>query len=361
MCRHTRSDNLQAYREHTIMEHSHPKITVIGAGAIGGVTAAFLSRAGWDVQIVCKRQEIAEQCSDPGLLITGLRGESLTPLHAVASVKELSGRLQVVLLATKATDCVSAAQELLPMLSDDGFVVSLQNGICEEALADVLGRERLIGCVVAWGATMLGPGRLEVTSPGEFVIGNLDGKVDPRLNLLKEALSGAAPTRISDNIMGELYSKLIVNSCINTLGALTGLTLGKLLASAQVRNIFLGLMTEAVAVANAMDIRIEPGGGGKLDYYTFLAGDGFWSRLRKHATVRVIGFKYRRIKSSSLQSLERGRPTEIDYLNGYICNKGRDFGVPTPLNDTVTGMVKEIESGQRKISPQNVTDPRLRL
>lgn len=341
------------------MEHNQPTITVVGAGAIGGVTAAFLNRAGWNVEIVCKRQEIAKQCADPGLFITGLRGESRTQLHAVASIKELSEPLEVVLLATKANDCVSAAQELLPMLSPDGFVVSLQNGICEEALADVLGRERLIGCVVGWGATMLGPGRLEITFPGEFVIGNLDGKMDSRLDLLKDALSNVVPTRISNNIMGELYSKLIINSCINTLGVLTGLTLGKLLASARVRNIFMALMTEAVAVANAMNIRIEPGGGGKLDYYKFLSGDGFWSRLRKHATVRVIGFKYRRIKSSSLQSLERGRLTEIDYLNGYICNKGKEYGVPTPLNDTVTAMVKEIESGKRKISPDNVADPML--
>src|SRR3972149_1041345 len=118
------------------MEQNRPKITVIGAGAIGGVTAAFLSRAGWDVEIVCNRQEIAERCLNPGLLITGLQGESQTPLHAVVSIKELSGPVHVVLLATKANDCVSAARELFPMLSDDGFVVSLQNGICEEALAE---------------------------------------------------------------------------------------------------------------------------------------------------------------------------------------------------------------------------------
>jgi 2-dehydropantoate 2-reductase len=332
-------------------------VTVVGAGAIGGVTAAFLKKAGWNVKIVCKHQEIADRCAEPGIHLLGKKGEDHVRLRALKNITDLNEPQDVTFLATKATECVDAARELLPFLRDDSVLVSLQNGICEQALAEIVGRERVMGCVVGWGATMHGPGELEVTSHGEFVIGAIDGKPDHRLQLAQEMLRTVMPTRISDNVMGELYSKLIINSCINSLGAITGLTLGKMLAVKKVRNIFIELMREMMAVAEAMDITVEPGGGGKMDYYRFLADRGRIADLKRHLLIRLIGFKYRRIKSSSLQSLERGRITEIDFLNGYVCEQGRRLGVPTPLNENVVSVIKEIESGERQIGLDNLSDP----
>jgi 2-dehydropantoate 2-reductase len=170
-------------------------------------------------------------------------------------------------------------------------------------------------------------------------------------------LNEVAPCRISQNIMGELYAKLVINACINSLGAIAGLNLGGLLAVKKVRNIFIVLMREAMDVAEAMGLKVEPGGGGKLDYYRFVEGKGLLAQWKRHLMIRAIGFKYRRIKSSSLQSLERGRGTEIDYLNGYICERGREHGVPTPLNDIVVAMVKQIEAGERSITPENIYNP----
>jgi 2-dehydropantoate 2-reductase len=331
-------------------------IAVVGAGAIGAATASFLAKAGWNTEIVCKHQEIADLAHSPGLHVFGVKGEHYVPMRAVKDIKDLSGPKEVVLLATKATDCLEAAKELLPVLSPNSIVVSLQNGICEDALAGVIGRDRMVGCVVGWGATMHGPAQIEMTSPGEFVIGNIDHRPDQRLPLVQEMLSAVVPTRISDNIMGELYSKLVINSCINSLGVITGMNLGKLLATSKIRKIFTALMREAMAVAAAMGIKVEPAGGGKLDYYRFLDGSSFTSNLKRNLLIRIIGFKYRRIRSSSLQSLERGRRTEIDYLNGYICDRGREHGVPTPINDVVVSMIRQIEAGTRKISLENLND-----
>ncbi len=201
---------------------------------------------------------------------------------------------------------------------------------------------------------MHGPGELEVTSPGEFVIGNIDSKPDDRIPMLQEITSAVVPSRISNNIMGELYSKLVVNSCINSLGAITGLKLGKLLSIKQVRKLFIEIMREAIAVADAMKIHVEPGGGGKLDYYKFLQNSGTVSNWIRHLTIKIIAFKYRRIKSSSLQSLERGLPTEVDFLNGYICQKGREHRVRTPVNDTIVTVIKDIESRKLKIGLENL-------
>ncbi len=339
------------------MTGTDSRIAVVGAGAIGGITAAVLARAGFDVEVVCKHQDTVDRAVGPGLHVFGVMGDFRVPVKAVKSITNLSGAKDVVFLAVKAADAVPAAEELLQFLDDNSILVSLQNGICEDALAHVVGRGRVIGCVVGWGATMHGPAELEMTSSGEFVVGNIDHRDDVHLPAVKHMLDTIVPTRISENIMGELYAKLIINSCINSLGALTGLHLGRMLAIRKVREIFFEIMREAMATAEAMHIKVEAGGGGKLDYYEFLAPGGILSALKRHLIVRIIGFKYRRLKSSSLQSLERGRRTEIEYLNGYICDRAREHGVPTPMNDALVAMIREIETGSRKITPDNINEP----
>jgi 2-dehydropantoate 2-reductase len=338
------------------MKPNGRKIGVIGAGAIGGVSAAFMKKAGWDPVLVCKHAETLKQVTSPGLAVTGLKGTHTVPLRAVRTVADLPADLDVVFHATKANDCVAAARELLPRLHTESIVVSLQNGISEDALAGVLGRERVAGCVVGWGATNNGPGRIEVTSEGEFILGSIDHQPDARLESIQPMLNAVQPTRLSDNIMGELYAKLIINACINSLGAITGAPLGQLLAVRKIRSVFIALMREAMAVADAMDLAVAPGAGGKLDYYTFTEGDRWPQRLKRHLFIRLIGFKYRRIRSSSLQSLERGRPTEIDYLNGYICDRAAEHAVPVPVNRAVVVMIKKIEAGACAPSMANMDD-----
>ncbi|MFH0821866.1 MAG: 2-dehydropantoate 2-reductase [Pseudomonadota bacterium] len=336
------------------MDINDTRVAVVGAGAIGGVVAAGMAKAGWNVELVCKHREIAEKAASVGLHVLGVKGEAHVPVTGVEDVRGLSGAKDVVFLATKANDCVSSATALLPFLKEAGAVVSLQNGICEDAIAQVIGPRRVIRCVVSWGATMRGPAELEVTSRGEFVIGSFDDQPDGRLDIVRQMLESVETTRISQNMIGEQYSKLMVNSCINSLGAITGQELGKILASRAARDAFIVLIKEAMAVAVAMGMKVEPGGGGKLDFYRFVAGSGAISNFRRHLLIRLIGFKYRRLRSSSLQSLERGLKTEVDFLNGYICDRGREHGVPTPLNDTVVAMIKEIEEGRRRIAPENL-------
>lgn len=164
------------------------RIAVVGAGAIGGVTAAFLKIGGWNPQLVCKHQQIVDQARAEGLKISGIRGNHTVKLEAVKDISDFTASLDLVFLATKGTDCLQAAEALLPCLKKDAVVVSLQNGICEDDLGTVLGRERVMGCVVGWGASMTGPGRLEVTSKGEFVIGNIDNLKDENLPFVRKML-----------------------------------------------------------------------------------------------------------------------------------------------------------------------------
>ena len=330
------------------------RIVVVGAGAIGGITAAFLKKDGYDVTLVCKHQEIATLSSGRGLHITGVRGDVTVAVPAVAAVEELTGMFNVALIATKAYDMPASAKHLLPYLTPDAFVLSLQNGICTDALAMVVGAERTVGCVIGWGATMHAPAELEMTSAGEFIIGRLSG--DPlALKPLQVALGCVIETVISDDIFAALYSKLIVNSCITSLGAICGLKLGEMLKRRQARNIFIAIIAEAMAVAHAMNLTVPPFGG-KLDYERLMHGNGALDRLRRHIMIYIVGLKYRNLKSSSLQSLERGRPTEIDYFNGFIAAKGDSLNVPCPVNRRLTQMVKEIENGKRSIKIENLWD-----
>jgi 2-dehydropantoate 2-reductase len=335
------------------------KIVVIGAGAVGGVIAGYLSNLNYNVQLVCKHREILDSIENNGLRIEGIREHIISYPDTVIDVSQLTDNPDIVFLATKANDVQEVAQNILPFLKEDTVIVSLQNGICEDLIAEIVRPDRTVGCVVGWGATMLGPGRLELTSAGEFIIGELDGEVTHRLLIIKSMLEKIFKVKLSTNIYGALYSKLIINSCITTLGAISGLYLGDLLNLNIARWIFLHVVTEAVQVATTNQIKLEKIAG-KIDPYKFalipkeLDNNLSFSLLKKHLMIQLIGLRYRRLKSSSLQSLERGKPTEIDFLNGYIVKKAQQFNIPVPINQKLVTMVKNIESGKMKINRENL-------
>lgn len=322
-------------------------IAIIGAGAIGGITAAFLTLAGHDVQIVCKYEEKAEIIRTKGLHVTGVRGEHFVPMKAVADIEHLSGKKDYILIVTKAYDMPDAAKRALAFAHEDTIFLSMQNGICVDTMKEIVGKNTA-GCVIGWGSNMLPNGTLNMTSEGEFVIGgeNID------LTELKQIMSDFMPTRISSNIINELYGKMVVNACITSMGVISGLGLGVMLKKRTARNIFISIMKEAMLVADAMKLEVPPFAE-KLDYYKFIKGNSIFAKIKRHSLIRIIGFKYRRLKSATLMSLKRGKPTEIDYFNGFIVKKGVELSVPTPLNAKIVSMIKEIERKERESTPEN--------
>ncbi|MHA1584350.1 MAG: ketopantoate reductase family protein [Promethearchaeota archaeon] len=330
------------------------KIAVIGAGAIGGITAAFLKKMGYNVSIVCKYEKYAEKINTEGIHIFGVNGEFQIVIPSVAKIMDLdpNRKFDIIFTAVKATDLDDVAKQIDPYLLDDSVVVTLENGIVEEKMADWVGKSRVVGAVTGFGATMYPEKGMEMTSMGEFVIGTLDNIAQPKLQIIQQMLSTIVPTRISRNIIGDLYSKLIINSCITSLGAVCGLFLGEMLRKKKIRKIFIEIIREAIAVADASNIHVEVYNN-KLNYYTFLKSDSKFNSFKRHLLIKLIGFKYRRLKSSSLQSLLRNKPTEIHFLNGFISDKGREFGILTPVNDKIIELIEEIEMGKRKINLSN--------
>jgi len=338
------------------MKKTDLKILVVGAGAVGGITAALLRRNGFNVEIVCKYDDYAKLVSDKGIAVSGACGEFNIKIPAFATVSQVREEKDIVLLATKATDMIEAVHSIDTILKKDGFLISMQNGICEDDLALVIGKNRIIGCVTGWGATMESAGKLVMTSTGDFIVGYPDRQTDDFLSEIAEILSVVVPVKTTNNITGHKYSKLIINSCITSLGAICGLYLGKMLMIRKVRNIFIEIIREEVNLAEKMNIKIEVFGG-KLDFKKFIKGRSSIQEMRRHLILMIIGYRYRKLKSSSLQSLERGKLTEVDFLNGYIVRNGELFGSPVPVNTMILNMLHQIEQKKRAIAADNFNDP----
>ncbi len=337
------------------MNVKEKSVLVVGAGSIGGISAAFLKKAGYNVEIVCKYEDYKESIINEGLRVKTPAGSFSEKMKAYASLTDVGEKKDIILFALKATDMKEGANDLKPLLNGGSLVVSMQNGICEPELERILGSEHIVGCIVGWGATMDKPGRLVMTSGGDFVIGYIDRNEDERLAGIAELLETIAPVRTSSNMMGQLYSKLIINACITSVGAITGLLLGEMMRRRKARKLFVRIIREALELAYILKIQVEDYAG-KLNYYDFIDDKRKMPELRRYIILRLMGFKYRGLKSSSLQSLQRGKLTEIDYLNGYIASNGREYGVPTPVNAAIVNMIHEIEDGKREISIFNLDE-----
>jgi len=334
------------------MKNKKLKILVIGAGGIGGTTAAFIARAGYSIEVVDCLPGLAQKIEEKGLYVKTPKETFIQKIKAFSNIEEIKEKKDVILIATKVNSLQNLSTSIDPILKNDSVIVSLQNGMCEEYLSERFGEKRILGCVVGWGATVHEPGKLEKTSDGDFVIGTLNNKGCNHFDFLKAILSQAAIVKCTDNIYGTLYSKLIINSCITTLGAICGLTLGQMLSKHKYRKIFIDTICEAVKVGRAKGIILEKYAG-KIDFNEFADRTSILANLKKHLIIFIVGLKYRKLKSSSLQSLQTGRETEIDFLNGYIVNKARECNVNTPVNNWLISLVKEIEKGIRTISPEN--------
>ena len=336
-----------------------PSIAVAGCGAVGGVIGGFI----WDKEdtvLICKNPEITQAIRTHGLYVKGVRGNWRFTPRAYANFSDQRDKFDIILLTMKATAVMDAAREALEYLKPNGFIVTFQNGIVEDKVLEIVPREKLVGGIIGFGGTMHSPGVVEMTSRGELVIGELDGQITERVKELQRILNYVTPTRVTTNIWGAKYSKLLINACITTMGAISGLYLGEMLARKEFRKIFGEIIYEGVKVARAKGLKLEKISGVPIDKLAPTDSErkpGFTpSKFLKDFIIRLIGFRYRRLKSSSLQSLERGRKTEVDFINGTIVNYGKEVGVPTPVNEKIVQMVHEIEDGVRKISPQNLEE-----
>ncbi|MEZ4390067.1 MAG: 2-dehydropantoate 2-reductase [Polyangiales bacterium] len=340
-----------------------PRVLVVGCGGIGGITAAHLHQhltpLGGAVVGFTTNEVIAAAVTEQGYRLAGADGARTVRGRCVTSLVGEPEPFDVVVLATQPPQVEDAARGALPWLAPEGVMLVLQNGLCEARIARIAGVERVVGAVVGWGAAMPEPGRYERTAAGGFTLGRIDGVDDPRLRAVASALECIGPVTITSNLAGARWSKLAINCTVSTLGTLGGERLGVLMRSLTVRRLALRIMTEVVRVAAAEGVRLEKVSGTlDLDWLALtdaeIAAAGSASLVAKHATLLAVGARFRRMRSSMLAAIERGRPPAVDFLNGEVVDRGARLGVPTPVNAAARELVHAIARGERRSSRETI-------
>jgi 2-dehydropantoate 2-reductase len=328
-------------------------VLVIGPGAIGALVAARMADAGTDVVVACRTAAAEADLRRRGLAAIaadGSRIEAHPPVvHHPTGLQEPP---RMAVLATKCQAAEAALEAWLPSLQEDAPVVAMQNGVMGDALAAIAG-DRLVEGTVAFPATLEAPGVSRQTGPGHFVVGpwpKPHARDDPAAyRAVAEVLADVAAVRASPNMLGVKWSKLLINSCISTLGVATGQELGELLRDPHAQKAFLRIVEEGHAAGRADGVRFEAVSGFRPGLFAAQVPG-------RRALLGILARKYRRHRSSSLQSLERGQRTEVDYLNGHIAATGRRHGVPTPINSALVRLLHRIESGDARPSPTHLEE-----
>jgi 2-dehydropantoate 2-reductase len=319
-------------------------VLVVGAGAIGGVTAAKMTGEVRRVAVLDANEEHVERMREPGLLLDDLGGERRVRIEAHADPDGLDGPFDLALITLKAPYLESALGPLLERGLVETFV-SLGNGLVQERIAGIVGEEQLIWGTVEWGATNLGPGHLAQTTRGHFVVGEPDGSVRERTRLLAGALGAVDEVRVTENIRGQIWSKLLVNSAFSGLGAVSGLLYRDVVDDPDGREVALAVWREGYDVGQAQNLELEDVLGVPAES---LVVRGPEDRERADEALEVAMQQAGATKASMLQDLERGVKTEVDVINGGVVEKGREHGVQTPLNSRVVELVHAMEKGARR-------------
>lgn len=326
---------------------------IYGAGSLGTVLGAYISKNGGQVDLINRNKAHVEALKQNGAKIVGTV-EMTVPVTALTP-DEMQGKYDLIILLTKQLYNVEVLQGLVEFMNDDCIVCTLQNGLPELSVSEVVGEDRTMGCTVAWGATMLEPGVVELTSEPDsmsFGLGRMNGQKDDKLYEVKAFLEQMCPVEIEENFMGVRWSKLLINAAFSGMSAVTGKTFGEAAQDKDSRVCVQMLIKECIDVAAAAGIKIEPVQG--KDIVKLLDFKGGLKKKISYFIIPLAIKKHALLKASMLQDLEKGKKTEVDFINGIVCQYGKKFNVPTPYNDEVVAIIHGVEDGKLTCCMENV-------
>lgn len=328
------------------------KLLVWGAGAIGGTIGAYLARAGHEVTFVDVVEDHVDAIHHHGLSVTGpldefcVRADAYTP-------QTLTGVFETVLLCVKAQDTVAATEAIVPFLSDHGSVVSVQNGLNELVIQEIVGAERTVGAFVNFGADYLEPGLILYGGRGAVVLGELSGETSERIVVLHEAfLDFDEAAIVTDNIFGYLWGKLAYGAQL-FVTALTNDSIADCLDDPEYRSVYIAIAKEVLSVATAQNIQPESFNG--FTPSAFLPDAPVEISMESLDEMVAHNRKSAKTHSGIWRDLAvRKRKTEVDPQLGPIVDFGRRVGVPTPLTTRLIELIHEIEDGVREQKRANL-------
>jgi len=324
------------------------RFLIWGAGAIGGTLGAYLARAGGDITLVDTLVQHVDAITREGLRVRGPIDEFTVRVPAFTP-QSLTGTWDAIILATKAHHTDAAVRALLPHLTAGGCVVSAQNGLNELAIAEIVGPARTVGAFVNFGADYLEPGVIHYGGHGAVVVGEIDGRVTPRVIAIRDAWQHFDLRAIvTPNIWGYLWGKEAYGAMLFAT-ALTNESIADALAMPAYRHLYIALAREILAVAAARGVRPEAFDGFDPAAYLITAPPGEAER----SLDALVAHNRRSAKSHSgiwRDLAVRKRPTEVDPQLGIVVTLGAEAGVPTPLTARLVAMIHEIERGERPLS-----------
>ena len=329
------------------------RIAIYGAGSLGTILGAYISKAGVAIDLINRNKAHIEALQSQGAQVTGT--VQFTQSVTAYTPEQMSGKYDIIFLMTKQQHNVQVVAMLKDYLADDGVLVTFQNGLPEVQIAEILGDERVLGCTVAWGATLQGPGVCELTSEPDalsFSLGAISPKRSQHFDKVKELLCLMGTVDVEDNFLGTRWSKLLINAAFSGMSAVLGCTFGEAAGPRESRRVVQALIKECIDVCQKGGIRIEPVQGKdivKLLNYT--------NPVKKALSFFIIPIairKHAKLKASMLQDIEKGKLTEVDAINGAVSAFGRKVGFPTPANDRVVEIIHKIEQGELKPCVENL-------
>lgn len=302
------------------------KIAILGAGALGCAIGASLTEGGHETWLLDRTPVHVETMRRDGLRVDDANGSRRVAVRATTEASDV-GVADLVVVLVKSFHTDAAMRGARTLAGPDTAVLSLQNGLGhEDILADIVGRERVLAGKTYVGGVLRGPGHIESGVAGKATyIGELDGRLTPRVQAIAAAFEAAGlTTAISDNIVGTMWDKLLVNVATGALAGITRLTYGQLYDEPLLEATALAAVSEAIAAARAAGVKLS-----------MTDPKQAWSLAREGLPAAF--------KTSMLQSLEKRSITEVDFINGSVVRWGERFGVPTPVNATLVACVKGIE------------------
>ena len=329
------------------------RYAIYGAGSLGTVLGAFITKNGGQIDLINRNRAHVDALREKGARITGTV-EMTVPVTALTP-DEMTGRYDVILLLTKQLHNPEVVTMLRDHLAEDGVLVTLQNGLPEPGIAEIIGENRTMGCVVEWGAGLTAPGVCTLTSEPDslsFHMGRMEGISDAQYQTVKALLEKMCPVHEEKNLLGARWSKLLINATFSGLGTVVGGAFGDVSENADARKVAIRCMKECIDVGHAAGVTFAPVQGKditKLFYYK-----GSFKRMIATLLIPIAMKKHRGIVPSMLQDIRAGKPCEVDAINGVVCGYGRKLGVPTPINDRIVEVIKKEQSGELKPEAANI-------
>jgi 2-dehydropantoate 2-reductase len=329
------------------------KTIILGAGSLGTIAGALITKNGGEVLLVDANKAHVDALNKNGATVTGTMKLNV-PIKAITPDR-MDGAYDLVFYLVKQTYNESALKALVPHLHKDSIVCTMQNGVPEDEVARYVGREKVMGCAVGWGATWIGPGVSELTSdPGKMTLdlGELDGSLTERIKKAAAILEKICPTEITTNLAGIRWAKLLINATLSGMSASLGCTFGDVLDNDKALACAAFIGDETIRIAAGLGVTLEKIQGADLRILAFKTRA---EMMQKFGIYRAVFGPHKLLKASMLQDIEKGLKTEIDAINGVVAENGKKVGIATPINDKVVEVVKGIETGKMKAVFDNLS------